>query len=72
MRHWMHRLTPQKLSKSHRSADAIGADGERNLIGWRTESDWVAYGIRLDGVRKPMVEVQNSVASSATIVLRTA
>ena len=52
MRHWTHRLTPQKLSKSHRSAGAIGADGGRNLIGRRTESDWVADGIRLDGGRE--------------------
>ena len=42
------------------------------VIVHRTESDRAAYGIRLGGVRKPMVEVQNSVASSATIVLRTA
>ena len=27
---------------SHRSPYAIQSGGERNLIGWRTESDWVA------------------------------
>lgn len=27
---------------SHRSPNGIRLDGERNLIGWRTESDWVA------------------------------
>ena len=27
-------------------------DGERNPIRWRTESDWTADGIRLDGGRK--------------------
>ena len=26
----------------------------RNLIGRRTESDWAAYGIRLDGERNPI------------------
>ena len=51
MRHWMHRLTPQKLSKSHCVADAIQSDGERNPIGRRTESDRVADGIQSGGGR---------------------
>ena len=33
---------------------ATKGDGERNLIGWRTESDWIAEGIRLDGGRNPI------------------
>ena len=34
------------------TADGIRLDGERNPIGWRTESDRTADGIRLDGGRK--------------------
>ena len=30
----------------------IRSDGGRNLIGRRTESDWAADGIRLDGGRE--------------------
>ena len=30
------------------------AGGVRNLIGRRTESDWAANGIRLDGERNPI------------------
>ena len=30
------------------------AGGVRNPIGRRTESDWAAYGIRLDGGRNPI------------------
>ncbi|EHJ39624.1 hypothetical protein HMPREF0673_01567, partial [Leyella stercorea DSM 18206] len=29
----------------------------RNLIGWRTESDWAAYGIWSGGGRSTMVKV---------------
>ena len=32
----------QYVYASHRSPYGIRLDGERNLIGWRTESDWVA------------------------------
>lgn len=41
----------QYVYASHRSPYGIRLDGERNLIGWRTESDWVANGIRLGGER---------------------
>ena len=33
------------LTKSHRHPYGIRSDGERNLIGRRTESDWTADGI---------------------------
>lgn len=29
-------------TESDRTANGIQSDGERNLIGWRTESDWTA------------------------------
>ena len=32
-------------TQSDRTADGIQSGGERNLTGWRTESDWVADGI---------------------------
>ena len=32
----------------------IRIDGERNLIGRRTQSDWTANAIRLDGGRNPI------------------
>lgn len=32
-------------TESDRAAYGIRLDGERNLIGWRTESDWVANAI---------------------------
>ena len=41
------------LTPSRRTADGIRSDGERNLIGRRTESDRAADGIRLDGGRYP-------------------
>ena len=42
------------LTPSHRTADGIRSDSERNLIGRRTESDWTADGIRSDGGRYPI------------------
>ena len=36
---------------SHRAPNAIWSDGERNLIGRRTQSDWTANAIRLGGER---------------------
>ena len=33
----------KNLTKSHRHSYGIRSDGERNLIGRRTESDWAAY-----------------------------
>ena len=33
---------------------SCASGGERNLIGQRTESDWTADGIRLDGGRNPI------------------
>ena len=32
-------------TESDRTANGIRSGGERNLIGWRTESDWTAYAI---------------------------
>ena len=42
----------------HRSPYAVGADGERNPIEWRTQSDRVANATRLDGVRSTMTFAQ--------------
>ena len=42
----------KNLTKSHRHPYGIRLDGVRNLIGRRTESDWTADGIRLDGERE--------------------
>ena len=36
------------------TADGIRLDGERNLIGRRTESDWTADANRSDGERNPI------------------
>lgn len=43
-------------SLCHRAPNAVRLDGVRNLIGRRTESDWMADGIRLDGGRNPMAK----------------
>ena len=45
-------ICSKNLTKSHRHPYGIRSDGGRNLIGRRTESDWTANGIRLDGGRK--------------------
>ena len=42
------------LNINRRAAFAIRSDGERNLIGRRTQSDWAADGIRSDGGRNPI------------------
>ena len=44
-------LNIKSRSLMHRTANATQSDGERNPIGWRTESDRTADGIRLDGGR---------------------
>ena len=44
-------LNIKSRSLMHRTANATRSDGERNLIGRRTESDWTADGIRSDGGR---------------------
>ena len=36
-------ICSKNLTKSHRHPYGIRLDGERNLIGRRTESDWTAY-----------------------------
>ena len=37
----------------------IRIDGGRNLIGWRTQSDWTANAIQLDGERNPIEHSNN-------------
>ena len=44
-------LNIKSRSLMHRAANATRLDGERNLIGWRTESDRTADGTRSDGGR---------------------
>ena len=52
----------------HRSPYAVGADGERNPIEWRTQSDWTANATRSDGERNPPLKINilttDSVVSS--------
>ena len=56
----------------HRSPYAVGADGERNLIGRRTQSNRVANATRLDGERNPPLKINilttDSVVSSLRIL----
>lgn len=40
----------------------------RNLIGRRTESDWVAYGIRLGGERKRWQNERNHSTKQGAVV----
>ena len=47
-------FTDFMIKKSHRAPNGIQSDGERNPIGWRTESDQTADGIRSDGGRNPI------------------
>ena len=47
-------LNIKSRSLMHRTANATRSDGERNLIGRRTESDRTANGIRSDGGRNPI------------------
>lgn len=41
---------------------------ERNLIGWRTESDWAANGIRLDGERERWQNERNHSTKQCAVV----
>ena len=47
------------LNINRRAANGICSDGERNLIGRRTESDRTADGIRSDGGRSTMTKRNN-------------
>lgn len=40
----------------------------RNPIGWRTESDWVAYGIRSGGERERWQNERNHSTKQGTVV----
>ena len=55
----------------HRSPYAVGADGERNLIGWRTQSDRVANAIRSSGERNPPLKINILTTDSVVSSLRT-
>ena len=44
-------LNIKSRSLMHRMANATQSDGERNPIGWRTESDRTANATRSDGGR---------------------
>ncbi len=51
----MHRLSAYVIvhrTQSNQTPNAIRSDTERNPIRRRTESDWMADRIRLDGERK--------------------
>ena len=54
----------QKLKFFHRAPNGIRLDGERDLIGLRTESDWAANAIRLDGGRERWKDVEGYGAES--------
>ena len=55
----------------HRSPYAVGADGERNLIGRRTQSDRVANAILSGGVRNPPLKINILTTDSVVSSLRT-
>ena len=55
----------------HRSPYAVGADGERNLIGWRTQSDRAANATRLGGERNPPLKINILTTDSVVSSLRT-
>lgn len=55
----------------HRSPYAVGADGERNLIGRRTQSDRAANAIRSDGERNPPLKINILTTDSVVSSLRT-
>ena len=55
----------------HRSPYAVGADGERNLIGRRTQSNRVANAIRLDGERNQLLKINILTTDSVVSSLRT-
>ena len=54
----------QKLKFFHRAPNAIRLDGERDLIGRRTESDRTADGIRSGGGRERWKDVEGYGAES--------
>ncbi len=47
-------VLPLSTTFLQRFSQHFSTDGGRNLIGWRTETDWTANGIRLDGERNPI------------------
>lgn len=55
----------------HRSPYAVGSDGERDLIEWRTQSDRAANAIRSDGVRNPPLKINILTTDSVVSSLRT-
>ena len=55
----------------HRSPYAVGADGERNLIEWRTQSDRAADAIQSGGVRNPPLKINILTTDSVVSSLRT-
>ena len=54
----------QKLKFFHRAPNAIRLDGERDLIGRRTQSNRTANGIRSDGGRERWKDVEGYGAES--------
>ena len=63
-------ICSKNLTKSHRHPYGIRSGGGRNPIGRRTESDWTANGIRLDGVRKRWEKLKKKSATPAVQALR--
>lgn len=55
----------------HRSPYAVGADGERNPIEWRTQSDRAANAIQSGGVRNPPLKINILTTDSVVSSLRT-
>lgn len=55
----------------HRSPYAVGADGERNPIEWRTQSDRAADAIQSGGVRNPPLKINILTTDSVVSSLRT-
>ena len=56
-------------TQSDRIADAIRLGGGRNLIGWRTETDWVAgafKGVHLSQVHQQSYQVPNKAVKYPT------
>ena len=54
----MQQSTIDRPTLPHRHPNGIRSDGERNLIGRRTESDRAAYGTRSDTVRDTMTQTE--------------
>ena len=56
-------------TESDRTADGIWSGGERNPIGWRTQSDWVAgafKGVHLSQVHQQSYQVPNKAVKYPT------